>query len=145
MTTPLAVEVIVHAPTVFHHCQHCELVWRETGFSRGVRSDQLRSALPEDLQREYATVWHWVHQLLETHRDRVAVSVIDATSLPGLWRALRHGVHRSPFIVVGGREAVVGLDLESADLLVARHLGAASSSGPGNAAGAESRGEGARE
>ncbi len=127
MATPLQVDVIVHGPTVFHHCQHCELVWRETGFGRGVRADQLRSALPEDLQREYAAVWEWVHRLLETHRGRVAVKVIDATSLRGVWSALRHGVHRYPAIVVGGRDKVVGLDLASADSLVARHLGGAPS------------------
>jgi hypothetical protein len=127
MATPLEVEVIVHAPTVFHHCQHCELVWRETGFSRGVHAEQLGSALPEDLQREYAAVWDWVHRLLEKHRDLVSVKVIDATSLQGLWRALRHGLHRYPAILVGGREKVVGMDLSSADSLVARHLRAAPS------------------
>ncbi len=127
MATPLAVEVIVHAPTVFHHCQHCELVWHETGFSRGVRAEQLRSTLPEDLQREYAAVWDWVHRLLETYQERVAVKVIDATSLGGLWRALRHGLHRYPAIVVGGRDKCVGMDLSSADSLVARHLGGAPS------------------
>ena len=122
MATRLEVDVIVHGPMVFHHCQHCEVVWRDTGFSRGVRADQLRSALPEDLQREYAAVWAWVHRLLETHRDRVAVKMIDATSLPGFWRALRHGIHRYPAVVVGGRDKVVGMDLASADSLVARHL-----------------------
>jgi len=125
--TPLAVDVIVHAPMVFHHCQHCELVWRDTGFNRGVRADQLRSALPQDLQLEYAAVWSWVHHLLETHGDRVAVKVIDATSLGGFWRALRHGLHRLPAVVVGGREKVVGTDLTSADTLVAQHLRDASS------------------
>ena len=121
---PLEVEVIVHAPTVFHHCQHCEVVWHETGFGRGVRAEQLRGALPEDLQREYAAVWEWVHRLLEAHRDRVAVKVIDATSLRGLWKALRHGLHRYPAVIVGGREKRVGMDLSAADALVARQLGA---------------------
>jgi hypothetical protein len=127
MARPLTVDVIVHAPTVFHHCQHCELVWRDTGFGKGVHEEQLQSALPEDLQREYAAVWEWVHRLLETHRDRVAVKVIDATSLPGFWKALRHQLHRYPAVVVGGREKVVGMDLAAADSLVARHLSAAPS------------------
>jgi len=125
MATPLAVEVIVHAPTVFHHCQHCELVWHETGFSRGVREDQLHSTLPEDLQREYAAVWDWVHRLLETYQDRVAVKVIDATSMRGFWRSLRHGLHRYPAVVVGGREKHVGMDLRAVDPIIARHLGVA--------------------
>lgn len=125
MATPLEVEVIVHAPTVFHHCQHCEIVWHGTGFDRGVHEEQLRSALPEDLQREYAAVWQWVHRLLATHRDRVAVKVTDATSLRGVWKALRHGLHRYPAIIVDGREKLAGVDPASADALVARHLSAA--------------------
>ena len=127
MAGSVTVDVVVHAPTVFRHCQHCELVWQDTGFNRGVRADQLRGALPEDLQREYAAVWDWVHRLLEAHPDRVTVKVIDATSLRGLWKALRHGLHRYPAIVVDGHEKVVGLDLDSADSLVARHLSGAPS------------------
>jgi hypothetical protein len=127
MATPLEVDVIVHGPTVFHHCQHCELVWRDIGLARGVREDQLRSSLPDDLQREYGAVWDWVHRLLEAHRGEVAVRVIDAASPRGLWRALRYGVHRYPAIVVGRREKVVGMDLASADSLIARHLGSAPS------------------
>jgi hypothetical protein len=55
------------------------------------------------------------------------VKVSDATSLQGLWSALRHGLHHYPAIVVGGREKVIGMDLDSADSLVARHLCAAPS------------------
>ena len=131
----LKVEVIAHAPTVFRQCQHCEVVWRETGFSRGVREDQMRTTLPEDLQREYAAIWEWVHRLVETYGDRVAVEVVDATSLHGLRLALRYRIHRLPAIVVGGREKCVGMDLTFADSLVARHLGVAPSGDGGARSG----------
>ncbi len=127
MEAPLEVEVIVHGPTVFLQCRQCELVLHETGLSRGVRADQLGSALPEDLEREYALVRDWVHRLLDTYGGRVAVKVTDATSLRGVWRALRHGVHRYPAIVVGGREKFVGTDLSAADAHIARRVGAIAS------------------
>lgn len=138
MATPLLVDVVVHAPTVFHHCQHCEVVWHETGFNRGVRADQLQSTLPEDLQREYAAIWGWVHRLLATYHDRVSVRVIDATSLAGLWRALRYGLHRYPAIVVDGRDTCVGPDTSAADELIARRLAL-----PPPVEGRASRGKGA--
>ncbi|HVI74142.1 MAG TPA: DUF1525 domain-containing protein [Anaeromyxobacteraceae bacterium] len=122
MAASLTVDVVVHAPTVFHHCQHCEVVWRETGFSRGVRADQMRSTLPEDLQREYEAVWDWVLRLLATYQDRVSVRVIDATSLAGVWRAARYRLHRYPAIVVDGRDTCAGTDTRVADELIARRM-----------------------
>ncbi len=124
MTTPLDVEVIVHAPPVFRHCRQCEVAWRETGFDRGVRADQLQGSLPEDLEREYAAVQDWVRGMLDTFGDRIAVRVIDATSLPGFWKALRHRLRRYPAIVVGGSERWVGTDLAAAEAFIARRVGA---------------------
>jgi hypothetical protein len=120
--SPLQVDIIVHAPTVFLHCRHCELVWRQVGFGRGVRADQLRSGLPEDMLREYAQVSEWAGRLLATHGERIAVRVIDATSLAGLWRSLRYRLGRLPAIVVGRREKFSGADVGAADALIARCL-----------------------
>ncbi len=39
---PLMIEIVAYAPTAFYHCTHCEVVWKETGFSRGVREEQVK-------------------------------------------------------------------------------------------------------
>jgi hypothetical protein len=127
MAMPLRVEIIVHAPTIFRHCLHCELVWQQTGFGRGVRAEQLRSGLPEDMRREYEEISEWARRLSTTHGDRIVIDVIDATSFQGFWRSLRHGVHRLPAVVVDRREKFAGTDLSSADALIARRLSAARS------------------
>ena len=121
--TTLDVEVILHAPTVFEHCQHCEVVFHETGFSRPVRAEQLETGLPGDLQREYEAVHRWARRLTEAYGDRVTVKVIDATSPAGVWKSLRHRLHRYPAIVVNGRERFFGPDLGSVDSVIERHLG----------------------
>lgn len=127
MATPLRVEIIVHAPTVFRHCLHCELVWQQIGFSRGVRAEQLRSGLPEDMRREYEAISEWARRMSTKHGDGVAIDVIDATSFAGFWRSLRHGVHRLPAVIVDRREKFAGTDLSSADALISRRLSAARS------------------
>jgi hypothetical protein len=124
MATPLRVEIIVHAPTVFRHCQHCELVWQQTGFSRSVRAEQLRTGLPDDMRREYEAISRWAFDLSTAYGDRIAVDVIDATSPGGFWRSLRYGVHRLPAVVVDRREKFTGADVSSAGALIARRLGA---------------------
>jgi hypothetical protein len=127
MEGPLKVEIIAYAPTAFYHCQHCELVWDQTRFSQGVRQEQINSGLPQDLLHEYAAISDWVRQLFARYCDRVAVKVIDAVSVEGVWKSLRYGVHRYPAIIVDGHDKTIGMDLSLADASVARRLAPAPS------------------
>lgn len=124
---PLKVEIIAYAPTAFYHCQHCELVWDQTGFSQGVRREQINNGLPEDLLREYAAVSDWVRQLFAQYYDRVLVKVIDAASIEGMWKSVQYGVHRCPAIIVDGRDKSTGIDFTPADASIARRLAPAPS------------------
>jgi hypothetical protein len=122
---PLKVEIIAYAPTAFYHCQHCELVWNQTGFSKGVRQEQLSSGLPADMQREYAAVSDWVRQLFAQYCDQVVVEVIDAASVEGVWKSLRYGVRRYPAIIVDGHDKSIGTDFSMADASISRRLASA--------------------
>lgn len=53
---PLTIEIVAYAPTAFYHCAHCEVVWQETGFSRGVREEQAATALPPEMLKVYQAV-----------------------------------------------------------------------------------------
>ena len=110
MGKPLFVEVVAYAPTAFYHCTHCEVVWQEAGFSDGLRREQVAGALPPDLLADYQRVSDWVHRLLRLYCDRVAVKVIDAVSVEGAWRSLRHGLRRYPAVIVAGSERFTDLD-----------------------------------
>jgi hypothetical protein len=105
---PLSVKVIAYAPTVFRHCQHCEVAFEGLGVGERMHRAEARDALPEDLAADYQRVSDWVHSLLERHGPRLAVSVIDAASIEGVWNSLRHRVRRFPAVIVGGRESFVG-------------------------------------
>ena len=124
MAAPLDIEVVVHAPAVFHHCRQCDVAMDEAGLARGIREDELRGALPDDLARDHSAVRDWVRRLRDAYGDRVAVRVVDATSLAGFWMALRHRLRRYPAVVVGGPEKWVGTDLAAAEALIARRVGA---------------------
>lgn len=82
-TPPVLVQVITYAPTVFFHCQHCEVVFGQTGIGERVHREQARESLPQDLRAEFARIADWVHGLLDRHGPRVRVRVIDAASLQG--------------------------------------------------------------
>jgi hypothetical protein len=121
---PLLVEIVAYAPTAFYHCTHCEVVWKETGFSEGLHEEQVKSALPPDLLQDYQAVSDWAHHLMKVHCERVAVSVIDATSLAGLWKTARHGLGRYPAVIVDGQSRFSGADFAKAEEEISRRLAA---------------------
>ena len=124
---PIRVEVVTYTPTVFYHCQHCELTFREMGVGGPVHREQAREALPEELRREFETVSLWIHGLIERHGPRLRVSLIDAASIEGVWKSLRYGLRRYPAVVVdGGACKHVGGDLETVTPVIDRLVGSAS-------------------
>jgi hypothetical protein len=121
---PVRVEVITYAPTIFTHCQHCEVAFGQTGVGDRIRREQARESLPDDLRAEFAAVADWVHGLLGRHGRRIDVRLIDAASLQGVWKTLRHGTRRYPAVVVEGQERFVGGDLPLAEAEIERRVAA---------------------
>jgi hypothetical protein len=120
---PVTVEVITYAPTVFFHCQHCELTFSEMGLGERLRRDAAGSALPDDLAREYQELSDWVHGLLERHGRGLRIRVIDAMSIEGVIASIRHRVFRYPAVVIDGRDKRIGRDFAALDPLIDRRLG----------------------
>jgi len=125
---PVSVQVITYAPTVFSHCQHCELTFREMGIGERDRQREAAEALPEDLVREYQAVSDWVHRLLERHGSRVRVDVLDAASIRGFLMSARHRIRRYPAVVIDGHETLTGPGFDRIDEAVDRRV---ASSGAG--------------
>ena len=121
---PFLVEIVAYAPTAFYHCTHCEIVWQETGFSKGVHEEQIASALPPDMMQDYQAVSNWVNHLFQVYCDRVVVKVIDAASIEGFWKTLRYGLRRYPAIVVGSAR-FSGTDFSAAEAEIAQRVGVA--------------------
>ena len=119
---PVRVEIIAYAPTVFYHCQHCEVVWQHTGFADAVRREEARQALPPDLRDEFQRLSNWVHSLWMRFGPRIRVSVIDAASLEGVWKSFQYRVRRYPAIVVDRREVHVGSDFDAVEPVIERRI-----------------------
>jgi hypothetical protein len=123
---PVTVEVIAYAPTAFYHCQHCELAFQEMGLGERLRREEAKSALPDDLAREFQELSDWVRRQGERHGGRVHVRIIDAASLEGVLASLRHRVFRYPAVIVDGREKQSGVELRAAEQIIERHVAMAS-------------------
>jgi hypothetical protein len=122
---PLSVQVITYAPTVFRHCQHCEVAFEGLGLGERMHRAEAADALPDDLLTDFSRVSDWVHRLLDRHGPQVAVTVIDAASIEGFWKSLRHRARRYPAVVVDGRT----VDLDDAGALIELRLGSSGEKG----------------
>lgn len=122
---PVRLEILAYAPTEFFHCLHCEAVFDHVGLGPRVHAEQRASGLlPPDLEREYAAISDWVVDALDRYGARLSVKVVDAASLEGVARALRHRIRRFPAFVINGRERVLGFDRDRLDAVLAGWLGA---------------------
>ncbi len=127
----VSVRVITYAPTVFTHCQHCEVTFGQVGLGERIRREEAASALPEDLALDFAKLSDWVRRIIGRHGERVHVEVIDAASVEGIVASLRHRALRHPAVVVDGRVVAIGADYATAEPVIERAIAArAGSAGP---------------
>jgi hypothetical protein len=99
---PLSIEVLTYAPTEFFHCMHCEVTMQAVGLGQAVHREQRAAAFPPDLQAAYEALGDWVRDLCQRHGDRVAIRIVDAASLEGVYKSLRYRTRRYPTVVIGG-------------------------------------------
>ena len=119
----VSVQVITYAPTVFTHCQHCEIAFGEVGLGERIRRDEAASALPPDLALDFAKLSDWVRGIVERHGPRIHVEVIDAASVEGLLASVRHRLWRHPAVVVDGAAMHVDGEYAVAEPAIERALG----------------------
>jgi hypothetical protein len=118
------VDVLTYAPTVFTHCQHCEVAFGQAGIGERLHREQARESLPPDLRSEFAAVAEWVHGLVVRHGAQIDVRVIDAASIRGFLTTLRYGTRRYPAVIVEREERFVGADLPLAEAEIERRVAA---------------------
>jgi hypothetical protein len=119
---PLSVQVIAYAPTIFRHCQHCEVAFTGLGFGERIHRDEARDALPDDLLEDFQRVSDWVHRVLERYGSAVKVSVIDAASIEGVWTSLRHRARQFPAVVIDGEPRRLPPQIDALDGVIDERL-----------------------
>jgi hypothetical protein len=118
------VDVLTYAPTVFTHCQHCEVAFGRIGIGDRLHREQARDSLPQDLRSEFAAIADWVHGLFDRYGLQIDVRVIDAASIRGVWTSLRYGTRRYPAVIIDREDRYVGTDLPLAEAEIQRRVAA---------------------
>jgi hypothetical protein len=126
LVRPVEVEIVTYAPTVFYHCQHCEIAFGRTSVGEAARREQAREALPEDLREQFTDISNWVHDLADRFGDRIRVKVVDAASIEGVFKSLRYRVRKYPAVIVAGKDKRIGTDFRALTPVIEKHVTAAS-------------------
>jgi hypothetical protein len=118
----LDVQIITYAPTVFYHCQHCEVTFSEAGLGDRVHREQAANSLPDDLRSEFEELTLGLHDLAMRFGDRLRLRLIDAASLEGFIKSVRWRIGRYPAVVIDGKKAAAGSDVKDLVQLVGARL-----------------------
>lgn len=80
--------------------------------------------MPAEMMKDYHDLSDWVMSAVERYGGRVVFKVIDATSVEGLLKSVRYGVHKYPAVVINRNEKQIGGDFKRAEALIDQRLSA---------------------
>jgi hypothetical protein len=63
---------------------------------------------PEEFKADYLHLSDWIRRTRKAYGQRVVVRLVDAQSLGGMWKVVRHRIRRFPTFFVDGAERIVG-------------------------------------
>ena len=75
---------------------------------------------PSDLKEEYLKLSDWIRELTRIYEDRLLIRLIDAQSILGFYKSLRHWVRKYPTFIVEGQEAYTGWDKKRLESLLVK-------------------------
>ena len=75
---------------------------------------------PLDLKEEYLKLCDWIRELTRLYKDGLLIKLIDAQSILGLYKSLRHRVRKYPSFIVEGKETYTGWDKKRLESLLVK-------------------------
>jgi len=118
---PISLEIVTRVVTTFGQCRHCELFFDEAGLNKKVHQKEAND-YPPDLKEEFARLSDWLRELTRLYKHRLLIRLIDAQSLLGIYKSLRHRIRKYPTFIVEGKETYAGWDKNQLEGLLDKHI-----------------------
>jgi len=94
---------------------------------RAKRDREIINEYPEDLKEDYLFLSNWIRELAQKYREKILIKVIDAQSLQGFYKSIRHWVHRYPTFIINKQKKYTGKDKDQLDALLQEQMSRPSS------------------
>jgi len=89
---------------------------------REKRDRQILNDYPDDLKEDYLFLSNWIRELSQKYRENILIKVIDAQSLQGVVKSIRHRIFRYPTFIIDKKKKYTGKDKERLDALLQEHF-----------------------
>ncbi len=118
---PVLIEVVSKVLTSYGDCGKCSLIFERTGIHEKVRASDMEG-YPEDLKQELSRLSEWLKELVRLYKHRIHVRIINADSVLGLYKAIRHRIGQYPCFIVGNRDTYAGWNKERLEAIIDAHI-----------------------
>jgi hypothetical protein len=123
---PIMVEVLSMMLTVqTEECKNCSPIFESVGLKRQFHDKEINE-YPEDVKEEVLRLSDWIRELSQRYPYQIQIKIIDAVSILGIYKKLRHRIKRLPAFIVDHRETYSGWDKEVLETILSQHLQVAS-------------------
>ena len=118
---PILLEVVAKMMTSFDQCRRCKVFFDQTGLNRKVEQNEI-DEYPPDLREENRKLSDWMRELSRLYKHRLSIKLIDAPSLLGVYKSLRHRIRTYPTFIVEGKETYAGWDKGQLEGLLDKYI-----------------------
>ena len=106
---PILLEIVTRVMTSYDPCHRCTILFDEAGLQKELTRKTMDD-YPKDLREEFIDLSDWIRELTRLYKHRLRIRLIDAQSLLGMYKCLRHWIRSYPAFIVEGKEKFVGWD-----------------------------------
>ncbi|UCG08679.1 MAG: hypothetical protein JSV83_08525 [Desulfobacterales bacterium] len=78
---------------------------------------------PADVKEEHLFLTSWLCELAQEYKDKIRIEIINASSLRGVFKSIRHWTQTYPTFIVNKKEKYCGSDKSRLALILQGHLG----------------------
>ncbi len=118
---PIRIEVVTHVLTVLSHAHTSRVFLNEAGVEEALNRQDF-DEYPREFKEEFLKLSDWMAELGRLYRHRIRVNIIDAKSITGIWKSLRHRFRKYPAFIVDRKDVVSGWDRQRLSDVLDAHI-----------------------
>lgn len=118
---PILLEIVAKLITTFGHCRHYEILFDKASLGQKFHQKEM-DEYPSDIKEEFIQLSAWIRELSRLYKHRLTIKLIDAQSLLGIYKSLRHRIRTYPAFIVERKEIYFGWDKNQLEDLLDKYV-----------------------
>lgn len=109
---PIVLDIVANIPSGPSCCCACSTFFKNSGVEDGVNKEILKE-YPEGMIDDHTRLSSWISEISALYEGSVMIRIIEAISIVGLYKAVRHSLRAYPAFIVDKKLVVSGWDRKS--------------------------------